>query len=293
MQKKNRNWVWLPLVAAALMAAGCASKAPQGYGVTQSTASLAQAQLMEAEQATEVNTASTYLGLIEKMQQAGHWYAALAHTEAFEKQYGISPEVQLLRADALRNTQQYELAQKIYLHLLATPQASRAYRGMGLLEANQGRYDAAISSLEKARKLNPIDANILSDMGYAYMRNGQLSQAQLPVMQAAQLAPSSPRVQLNLALFWMASGEEALGVQVVQSLRQSGAKAGSAAMHQGVLDSLQEQLSIVKKAIAARSAQELSQAGEAFAGPAVKVSSVGVVEKSPNRITTAETRVSP
>src|SRR5256885_3547902 len=55
----------------------------------QETAAQAQQQLQNAQQATQVDNAQTYLDLITQMQQAGQWYASLAHTEAFEQQYGV------------------------------------------------------------------------------------------------------------------------------------------------------------------------------------------------------------
>ena len=249
------------LILTSIVLSGCANKPAQGYGVSKSTAAMAQAQLMVAEQSTQdVDTEGAYLDLIAQMQQAGHWYAALAHTDAFEREHGTSNSLQLLRADALRNTQQYEAARKIYTALLATSQASRAYRGIGLIEANQGDYVAAVGAFEKARQLNPIDAHILSDMGYAYMRSGQLAQAQLPVMQAAQLAPDNPRIQLNLALYWLASGEEALGVQLIQKLQYPRPPSNRALISQSAVESLNEQLNLVRAAVAER--QGAVQQGE-------------------------------
>lgn len=237
-------------LAVTLIATGCASKRSPSLG--QSTAAMAQAQMQEAERSTQIDTTKTYLDLIEQMQQAGHWYASLAHTEAFAREHGSSPEIRLLRADALRNTQQYEEALKVYHTLFNTPKAARAHRGIGLLEASQGRYTQAIEALEKSRQLNPIDANVLSDIAYAHMLAGQLEQARLPVLQAAQLAPSDARVQLNLALFWLASGEQALGAQLIERLRQPQAKQGGALIDQRAIESLQMQLQKVNQAALAK-----------------------------------------
>lgn len=237
-------------VCAALVMAGCASKAPQGYGVapSQGTAALAQAQMQMAEQATQVDTSKTYLGLIEQMQQTGNWYASLAHTEAFVKLHGVSADVQLLRADALRNTLQFDAAHQLYVSLLSTPVASRAYRGMGLLQASQGRYSQAVEALEQARKLNPIDAHVLSDMGYAYMLDGQLEPARLPLMQAAQLAPDSARVQLNLAIFLLASGQADAGSRLIQQLQLPQAPSKTALIDAVAVQQLQEQVIKVRQA---------------------------------------------
>lgn len=244
----------LAAVLAVLVMAGCASKAPQGYGVApaKGTAALAQAQMQMAEQATQVDTSKTYLGLIEQMQQTGNWYASLAHTEAFVSLHGTSAEVQLLRADALRNTLQYEAAHQLYLSLLSTPVASRAHRGMGLLEASQGRYRQAVDALEQARKLNPIDANVLSDMGYAYMLDGQLEPARLPLMQAAQLAPESARVQLNLVIFLLASGENEAGSRLLQKLQLPQPPSKTPLIDAMAVQQLQEQVLKIRQAIHAQ-----------------------------------------
>lgn len=251
------RWQTSAAVITLALMVGCASKpAPQGYGVNQEgTAAEAQRQMQQAEQSTKVDTVQTYLDLITQMQQAGQWYASLAHTEAFEQQYGPNASVRLLRADALRNTGQFSQALQVYTSLLTdsnTGMAARARRGMGLLHASQGQYAQAIAHLEVARKLNPIDANVLSDLAYAHMLNGQLAPAQLPVLQAAQLAPANARVQLNLALFWLASGNEPEAAQLLQRLSQPQAKNAPALIDQNSLQTLQTQLSKVRQAVQAQ-----------------------------------------
>ena len=205
----SRSFATPLLVLAALLLAGCAAKGPKGYGAAeQSTAAQAQQQMEKAAQLTQIDPQQTYLNLIRQMQQANQWYASLAHTQAFERQYGSQPQIRLMRADALRNTGQGLLAEQGYQALLADADSSTvagARRGLGLLYASQGQFPHAIAQLEMARQINPIDADVLSDLAYAHMLNGQPEAAHLPVLQAAQLAPSNARVQLNLALYLMAS----------------------------------------------------------------------------------------
>lgn len=260
---------WPALLALAL--AGCAGKAPQGYGVSpqQDTAAQAQQQLQTAQQANQVDTAQTYLDLIVQMQQAGQWYASLAHTEAFEQQYGLRPESRLMRADALRNTEQYAAAQQAYLPLLQGATAARARRGLGLLHASQGQYAQAVEQLEKARQLNPIDANVLSDLAYAQMLDGHLAAAQLPVMQAAQLAPANARVQLNLALYWLASGQQAQASQLLRQLAQPPAKGAAPLIDQTSLQTLQTQLAGVQQAMRARAEGAMPPAQAPAPAPAI------------------------
>lgn len=244
------------LAICSLSLAACASKAPQGYGVAdQSTAAQAQQQLEKAEQATQVDSQQTYLSLIAKMQQANQWYASLAHTEAFERQYGSSAQIRLLRADAQRNTGQGSQAEQTYQALLTDPDSqtvARARRGLGLLYASQGRFAPAVAQLEQARQLNPIDADVLSDLAYAHMLDGQLTPAQLPIMQAAQLAPANARVQLNLALYWLASGNQAQATQLLRRLSQPQSKNTPALIDEQSLRTLQAQRGAVEHAVRTR-----------------------------------------
>lgn len=249
----------LVLCAALAGLSGCAGKGPEGYGVSQqaSTAAQAQQQMAKAEQSTQGDTAQTYLELIAQMQQAGQWYASLAHADAFEQQHGATPESRLLRADALRNTGQFPQARQAYLALLDGSTTARARRGLGLVHASQGEYVQAIEQLELARQLNPIDASVLSDLAYAHMLDGRLAAAQLPILQASQLAPANARVQLNLALFWLASGNQAQASLLLQRLSQPQGKGAAPLIDQTSLQTLQTQLASVQEAVRQRSGPPL------------------------------------
>lgn len=247
----------LCLVGFCLLLAGCASKLPSGYGLgAKSTAQQAQEQMQTAELATQVDTAQTYLDLISQMQQAGQWYASLAHVDAFEQKHGASDSSQLLRADALRNTGQTEAARNAYQALLGGPNAARAHRGLGLLHASLQQFDQATEHLEQARRLNPIDATVLSDLAYAHMLGGNLDAARLPAMQAAQLGPGDVRAQLNLALYLMAMDSTTEANQVIARLSQAPARGQQPLLDQGSLQALQLQVASVKQAARLRAAAE-------------------------------------
>lgn len=267
-----------------LLLAGCASKPPQGYGVTEAgTAAQAQQQMDKAEQSTQVDSQQTYLNLITQMQQANQWYASLAHTDAFERQYGATPQLRLLKADALRNTGQLPQAQGTYQSLLTHNDATvvaRARRGLGLLFASQGQLPEAITQLEQARALNPIDADVLSDLAYAQMLAGQLEQAQLPILQAAQLASTNARVQLNLALYWLASGAHDQAAQLLQRLQQPQAKNAPPLINATSIQTLQQQLASVQQAMARHSAAASQQQGVA-APLASQATASAAIEKQP------------
>lgn len=272
------------LAISAIALGGCASKAPQGYGAADaSTAAQAQQQMEKAEQLTQVDSQQTYLNLITQMQQANQWYASLAHTEAFERQFGTSPQLRLLRADAQRNTAQFPQAQASYQGLVNDPNtqvAARARRGLGLLLASQGQLSAAVTQLEQARVLNPIDADVLSDLAYAQMLQGDLPQAQLPIMQAAQLAPNNARVQLNLALFWMASGARDQAIQLLQRLQRPQAKNAPALIDANSVQTLQQQLLAVQQAMHKQAPQASTEPSRMLAA-SVAIPAEATAEKQP------------
>ncbi|MCD2512154.1 hypothetical protein [Comamonas endophytica] len=247
----------LALAAAAWLLAGCAAKPPQGYGAAPEpgTAQQAQQQLEQAERLTQIDPQQTYLNLIAQMQRANQWYASLAHADAFERQYGSNAQIRLRRADALRNTGQAQPAETAYRALLgeADPQVqARAHRGLGLLFASQQRYAPAVEQLEHARRLDPIDADLLADLAYTHMLDGRLDAAALPMLQAAQLAPANARVQLNLALYWLASGAREQAAQLLQRLRQPPAANASPLIDDTSLQALQVRLAAVEQAVNAR-----------------------------------------
>lgn len=253
---RSRTATWLVLATGALALAGCASKPAQGYGAAeQNIAAQAQQQMESAEQATQVDPQKTYLNLIAQMQQAQQWYASLAHADAFERQYGSNPEIRLKRADAQRNTGQPQLAEANYRALLGDADSNtqaRAHRGLGLLYAGQKRYAQAVSQLERARQLNPIDADVLADLAYTHMLDGRLAAASLPILQAAQLAPGNARVQLNLALYWLANGDQHQASQLLQRLRQPQAKNTPPLIDETSVQTLQSQLITIEQAVRAR-----------------------------------------
>lgn len=116
------------LAALALSLAACGAFKESGYGIGAQAERAALMQAAADKNATP-DTPGMYLGLIGRMQSQGLYYASLAHIDAYEKQYGASPDTILLRADALRSTDQPAASTVAYRQLLGTPLAARGYRG--------------------------------------------------------------------------------------------------------------------------------------------------------------------
>lgn len=161
---------------------------------------------LPAESASATTTAGlenrqTYLAVIEQLSRDGQHYAAYAHLQALEARYGGSPEVTLLKADALRASGDTQAAATLYGTLLDTPLAARAYHGLGLIAGARQDFATAVLLLDRAAARDPTRAALLSDLGYALLLSGRPEQARRPLLTAAELAPQDARIQANLALY--------------------------------------------------------------------------------------------
>ncbi|WP_175777566.1 pilus assembly protein [Burkholderia anthina] len=187
-----------------LLLGACATK-ESGYGVSAQAERAALIQAADQKQAVP-DTPAMYLNLIQRMQTQGLYYASLAHIDAYDKTYGASPDTILLRADALRMTDQPAASAAAYTQLLKTPLAARGYRGLGLIAGAAGDFGQAVQALTQASDLAPTDASLLSDLAYAKLRNGDVVGARVPLMKAAELDQHNPKIVSNLVLYLLAAG---------------------------------------------------------------------------------------
>jgi Flp pilus assembly protein TadD len=200
----RRSMLLLSTILAVGLLAGCASDAAKVYAQQNEAAQLRQ---QAEDKAPTPDNKGMYLGLIRQMQEQGMYFASLAHIDAYEQQNGSTPELQRLRADALRETRQTAAADSAYRKLLNSSEASAAWHGLGLLAAQSGDYKAAATSLREAAGREPTNPVMLSDLGYALLRTGDISAARVPLAQAAELAPDNRKMISNLALLLLVSGD--------------------------------------------------------------------------------------
>lgn len=196
-----RATAYSAIVGSVLAMAGCAATKDH-YAASEDAQ---QRQAFEAASETKtganIDTQATYVKVVDQMQQQGLWFASLAHIDALEQRWGITPDSTRLRADALRQTGQADLAETTYKRLLSTPMESAGYRGLGLIAGARGNYAEAAQLLKQAQRRTPTDPLLLSDLGYANLRAGRVEEARLPLMQALQLQPDSKQAQANVALY--------------------------------------------------------------------------------------------
>ncbi|MEM5385614.1 pilus assembly protein [Paraburkholderia phymatum] len=202
-----RHVIRLAALAGVCALLGACAVKEAGYGV--GVQAEREAKLQQSAHDTAPDTPGMYLGLIDRMQAQGLYYASLAHIDAYEKQYGASPDSILLRADALRATDQPASSAAAYTQLLNTPLAARGYRGLGLLAGASGDFERASQVLETAVELAPTDVATLSDLGYARLRAGDVAGARVPLMKAAELDGHNRKVIGNVVLYLLADGQTA------------------------------------------------------------------------------------
>ncbi|WP_120971795.1 hypothetical protein [Comamonas sp. lk] len=205
--RKNHSTLVLPAVAViTTLLTGCA-----GLGLGKSEPMLSPAAKAAAEMPTAkdpvINTEETYAALVQQMQAKSLWFASLAHLDAMDRQWGVTTESRLLRADALRNVGQLSASTALYQGLLGTARDGAARYGLGRVAAEKGDFRSAAQQMEQARLSNPVDPQLLTDLGYAYLQARDLGAARMPLMQAAQLNPEDAQANVNLSLFLMINGQ--------------------------------------------------------------------------------------
>jgi len=209
--------VWCPsLAAVCLLLSGCTS--------SMSAASLVRNQELERQQTASVaapvpDDRKLYLSLIQEMQSKGMFYASLAHVDAFEKKYGVQPDIELLRADALRETSQQEAALVVYRSLLTSNVAARAQHGIGRALASEHKMGEATLALSAAVRLDPTNIDFLNDLGFAFLASGNVPGARIPIAQAAELAPNNKKVLANLVLYLLLTGQVSAADQVAATAK--------------------------------------------------------------------------
>ncbi|WP_175485559.1 tetratricopeptide repeat protein [Pseudoxanthomonas sp. GM95] len=196
-------------IAAVLVLAGCATKG----GYNQPPPAAVQAA---QEQTPEQDDRAMYLSLIHRMQDEGAYFASLAHIDAYRQRFSGSAELDLLQADALRNTDKPAEASTLYHALTKGPQAGPAWHGLGLIAAAQGQYAESATLLGKAVAMDPLNVDYLGDLGFARLRAGQVAEAREPLAKAAELAPANQKAVANLALYTMLSGDGARAEAMIQ-----------------------------------------------------------------------------
>lgn len=154
-----------------------------------------------------------HLRLIAQLLEDGKPHAALAHLESIDPEQAQDPRARLLRAEVLRRLTRFKEAYAVYETLLHGPLAAHAWRGLALMKAASGEMVLAREWLRHASSLNPTDARIRNDLGYALLLVGELEQASSELATAIELGDTE-RAPRNLVLLLMVQGDQAAAERV-------------------------------------------------------------------------------
>lgn len=149
-----------------------------------------------------------YLGLIRNLRSGGQVHAALAHLDAFDRQFPRSEAAALLRGDCLTDIARYAEAQVVFTRLLRSKtSAAVAHAGLGRIAALGERWSEAANHYAQAVARAPTLPAYLSDYGFVLLRAGRAADAVFRLRQAVELAPGDSRARNNLILALAASGD--------------------------------------------------------------------------------------
>ncbi|MGQ0502710.1 MAG: tetratricopeptide repeat protein [Panacagrimonas sp.] len=147
--------------------------------------------------------------LIRGMLAQGQYYAALAHIQAQAREAGVTPELQLLEAEARRKLGQAAEAQALYKALLQSMYIAEAYHGLGLISASSN-LPVAITQLQQAVQRRPTNAVMRNDLGYALIMARRYPEALPELATAVELEAGTGdnRARNNLVLLMLVKGDE-------------------------------------------------------------------------------------
>lgn len=145
--------------------------------------------------------------LILGMLDQGQYYAALAHVQEQQNQFGKTAELRWLEAESRRHLGMDRIAETLYRSLLRTDYAAQSHRGLGLLLAKTD-LARAVEQLQQAVQRRPSDALMRNDLGYALMMAGRYQEALPQLATAVELDPGGVKGLNNLVLLLLLTRDE-------------------------------------------------------------------------------------
>jgi tetratricopeptide (TPR) repeat protein len=102
--------------------------------------------------------------------------------------------------------------------LIASPRSHVLYHNLGVLEADAGRFDAAIAFYEKSVGLKPDYITARKDLANLYLRKKRFSEAGQAYSEILQYSPENREAQLNLAHVRSVQGDPQSAIMLLRAL---------------------------------------------------------------------------
>ncbi|WP_052185220.1 hypothetical protein [Methylotenera versatilis] len=145
-----------------------------------------------AELAAEDNT---NLNMVSQLLNEKKPFAALAFIDSFNIDL---PQLELLKANSLRQMNRQAEAATIYNKLTTSCVSAFAYQGLGLISNQRGQHQDSVNYLKAAAKLAPINSTIRSDYGFSLMSIGDFKSSLNEYLTAIELDGRNQLAKYNL-----------------------------------------------------------------------------------------------
>lgn len=138
---------------------------------------------------------NTNLNMVNQLINEKKPFAALAFIESFNIDL---PQLELLKANSLRQMNRQTEAEVIYNKLTKSCVSAFAYQGLGLISNQRGQHPESVNYLKAASKLAPINATIRSDYGFSLMSIGDFKASLNEYLTAIELDERNLLAKYNL-----------------------------------------------------------------------------------------------
>lgn len=204
----------VPLLLAGLLVTACSStpSLPPGASAPDLIQDSGRAQPDEKE---------LYLRIVYKLEESSQYYAAIAYLDRYERNWPPTDETVYLRAVAYRKTGNLAGAKPLYERLRSGRFEARAYEGLGLIDAEQGRKRESLRNFERAARVDPTNVDLLNNEGYAAMLVKDFPQAEAALFKAGQLGPQDKRVWSNIAVLEIVRNRQYQALRIMDRFQMS------------------------------------------------------------------------
>lgn len=163
---------------------------------------------LEEEAIIKPNDAANQLDLGWTYYEQGKYEQAKEQFDQVVKQESTSFDAQYGLANVYIGLQQYAAAEKLLLALSKIkPEDDLVLQDLGIVEREQGRYEEAIASLQKALQLNKLSADLYYDIALAYEKMQNKQEAIVHYEKSVDFVPNFTKAREGLKRLGIAEYE--------------------------------------------------------------------------------------
>ncbi len=100
------------------------------------------------------------------------------------------------------------------------PGNTKAMKGMASTLRRMGRLEESIALMEKVASVDPMDADVSSDVGYTLLHTGEIGRAEIMLKRAYTLSPGSSYIKANLLELFLMKGDIESARQFIGSVNE-------------------------------------------------------------------------